>query len=495
VAGTPGNSAGETITLTMTFDGNVNGLTSGSNNTIFTVAGSGVNATWAGTNGTNTRTLTYTVASSQNGQAAINETALQAALSAGVTDAAGNAFAGSTGIALSSVTSDIPNSSLGSITYDATSGKLNLGASGNTDMWSQRGAAIIAYVPSPQVALNETWSVETRLEINDRAQSGQNAGLTFYSQAGARPDFTFGLTGWDGNWRINVEDFSAGQWSGGVAAYSGSSVYLRASVTEKGASDEYQFFYKANSADAWTQLGSVNFVPVNPVQGNALSGIFYKTAAARPGVSVSELSTSGGSSANIPNIDSTALPVVDTQAPTTSIASAALSVDSGNDFITNTASQTISGNLSANLAAGETVLVSLNNGTDWLAASGSVGSNAWSLASQTLSGSNTLKVKVTDAAGNDGAVFSQAYTITPNQAPVNQLPIAQLPTGLSWTTVGAYSVYSFTQVGPSTFNLASALNVEALVVAGGAAGAWSSNLATGGGGGGEIGRASCRERV
>ncbi|WP_396437898.1 beta strand repeat-containing protein [Limnohabitans sp.] len=291
IAGTAGNSAGETITLTLTFDDDVNGLTTGSNSTIFTVAGSGVNATWSGTDGSNTRSLTYTVASNQNGQAAIDEAALKAALIAGITDAAGNAFA-----------------------------------------------------------------------------------------------------------------------------------------------------YSANGGD-------------------------------------------------IPNIDSTALPVVDTQAPTTSIASAALSVNSGtsgNDFITNTAAQTISGNLSANLAAGETVLVSLNNGTDWLAASGSVGSNAWSLASQTLSGSNTLKVKVTDAAGNDGAVFTQAYTITPNQAPVNQLPIAQLPTGLSWTTVGAYSVYSFTQVGTSTFNLASALNVEALVVAGGAAGAWAGNMAGGGGGGGGV---------
>jgi hypothetical protein len=93
LAGTAGNSAGETITLTLTFDDDVNGLTTGSNSTIFTVAGSGVNATWSGTDGSNTRSLTYTVASNQNGQAAIDEAALKAALIAGITDAAGNAFA------------------------------------------------------------------------------------------------------------------------------------------------------------------------------------------------------------------------------------------------------------------------------------------------------------------------------------------------------------------------------------------------------------------
>jgi hypothetical protein len=92
VAGTAGNSAGETITLTVTFDGNVTGLTSGSDSTVLKVAGTGVSATWGGTTGTSTRTLTYTIASGQNGQATIDETALKAALIAGISDAAGNAF-------------------------------------------------------------------------------------------------------------------------------------------------------------------------------------------------------------------------------------------------------------------------------------------------------------------------------------------------------------------------------------------------------------------
>ena len=105
---------------------------------------------------------------------------------------------------------------------------------------------------------------------------------------------------------------------------------------------------------------------------------------------------------------------VDLTAPTTTVATMQFSADtgtSGSDFITHTAAQTVSGTLSAALAAGEGVQVSLNNGATWATASANVGSDAWSLAGQTLTGSNTLKVKVVDAAGNDGAVASQAYVL------------------------------------------------------------------------------------
>jgi hypothetical protein len=92
VAGTAGNSVGETITLTLNFDGPVNGLTSGNDNTIFKVGNTLMSATWGGTNGTSTRNLTYTVVAGQNGKATIDEVALKTALIEGVSDTAGNAF-------------------------------------------------------------------------------------------------------------------------------------------------------------------------------------------------------------------------------------------------------------------------------------------------------------------------------------------------------------------------------------------------------------------
>ncbi|RIX42991.1 MAG: DUF4347 domain-containing protein [Rhodocyclales bacterium GT-UBC] len=105
---------------------------------------------------------------------------------------------------------------------------------------------------------------------------------------------------------------------------------------------------------------------------------------------------------------------LDTTAPTTTVATASFSADTGpssSDFITKTAAQTVSGTLSANLAAGEIVQVSLNNGSTWTTATATVGQNTWSLSGQTLTASSTLEIKVTDAAGNDGSTFSQAYVL------------------------------------------------------------------------------------
>jgi hypothetical protein len=73
---------------------------------------------------------------------------------------------------------------------------------------------------------------------------------------------------------------------------------------------------------------------------------------------------------------------VKTSVPATTVATAAFSNDTGSsatDFITSAASQTISGTLSANVAAGEKVQVSLDNGSTWANATTSVGSNTWSL--------------------------------------------------------------------------------------------------------------------
>jgi hypothetical protein len=81
-----------------------------------------------------------------------------------------------------------------------------------------------------------------------------------------------------------------------------------------------------------------------------------------------------------------------------------LSADTGSstrDFITNQAAQTLSGTLASPLATGETVYVSTDNGSTWMAATNAtVGQTTWSASGLTLAGSSTIKVKVTDLAGN-----------------------------------------------------------------------------------------------
>ena len=105
---------------------------------------------------------------------------------------------------------------------------------------------------------------------------------------------------------------------------------------------------------------------------------------------------------------------IDSVAPTTTIATVAFSDDtgiSGSDFITRTAAQTIGGTLSSALASDETVYVSLDDGASWTAAATTVGQTGWTLSGVTLAGSGTLKVKVSDAAGNDGPAVSQSYRL------------------------------------------------------------------------------------
>ena len=73
--------------------------------------------------------------------------------------------------------------------------------------------------------------------------------------------------------------------------------------------------------------------------------------------------------------------------PTTTVSATTFSADTGvsnTDLITQTAAQTISGTLSANMVAGEIVQVSLD-GSTWITATTSIGANTRSLAEQTLS--------------------------------------------------------------------------------------------------------------
>lgn len=164
--------------------------------------------------------------------------------------------------------------------------------------------------------------------------------------------------------------------------------------------------------------------------------------------------------------------VIDTTAPTTTVATAAFSADTGassTDLITKVAAQTVSGTLSANLASGETVQVSLDNGATWATATASVGSSAWSLSGVTLTGSNTLKARVSDAASNSGAVWSSAYvldTTAPTVPTVNALVATSTTPTLTGTATLAAGETLTVSVGGATY---------AVVPTGGN---WSLNLAS-----------------
>ncbi|MDD2729786.1 DUF4347 domain-containing protein, partial [Malikia sp.] len=104
----------------------------------------------------------------------------------------------------------------------------------------------------------------------------------------------------------------------------------------------------------------------------------------------------------------------DKTAPIITLSGIAFGADTGtsaSDFITHTAAQTISATLSGTPAGTDKVFGSLDNGATWVDVTSLVSGTALSWTGVTLTGSSTLKLKVTDAAGNDGTVASQAYAL------------------------------------------------------------------------------------
>jgi len=170
-----------------------------------------------------------------------------------------------------------------------------------------------------------------------------------------------------------------------------------------------------NSAGTWTATYTITSGAINATNRNVSA-----TATDNAGNSTTTADTSNAT--------------VDNQAPTATIASAAFSADAGissTDFITNTAAQTVSGTLSANMVSGELVEVSLDNGATWTTATTSVGANTWSLAGQTLAASDTLRVRVADTAGNLGTTFSQAYVLDTTAPTVSSVSVPSNATYIS----------------------------------------------------------------
>lgn len=123
-------------------------------------------------------------------------------------------------------------------------------------------------------------------------------------------------------------------------------------------------------------------------------------------------SATGGLTSSV----STALSVtIDKTAPVQTLSSLALSADTGtssSDLITRTAAQTVAAILSSPLAISDVLYGSLDDGATWTDITSMVNGTNLSWAGVTLNGgSHSLKLKVSDAAGNDGITATQSYTL------------------------------------------------------------------------------------
>ncbi|MCH8623114.1 choice-of-anchor U domain-containing protein, partial [Undibacterium sp. TS12] len=161
----------------------------------------------------------------------------------------------------------------------------------------------------------------------------------------------------------------------------------------------------ASIASVTQVSGNTYTVQLNNVTGDGTLGLNLK-ASGNGIVDTASLPLTSGFTGQLYQIDHTA--------PITGVGSVRFSNDDGpsnTDLITTIAQQTISGSLNGGLQVGERVEVSLDNGATWATASATVGATSWSLANQLLNGSNTLKVRVTDLAGNSGPALVQAFAL------------------------------------------------------------------------------------
>ena len=149
---------------------------------------------------------------------------------------------------------------------------------------------------------------------------------------------------------------------------------------------------------------------------------------------------------------------LDTTAPTQSVSTIAFSVDSGTagDLVTNTAAQTITATLSAELETGDRLFgaVSLNgeNDPNWVNITGNVNVQAISWATTLSAGTNEVQFSIEDAAGNS-ATTTQAYTLdqtnpsaSASDVSANEASTATLNASASSDDLSGIASYSWAQV-------------------------------------------------
>ena len=475
--------AGQTITITVDFSTAVNVDTTGGTPTL-TLDGGG-QATYAGGSGTSTLTFSYTVGAGQN-SADLDYSSSAALVLNGATivDAGG-----------ANQPADV------TLATPGTAG--SLGA--NKDL------VIDSAAPTNTVA-NATFSADTGTSGTDfiTKTAAQTISGTLAANLAAGENVYVSLDN-GGSWNLATASTGANTWSLAGQTLSGSGT-LKVRVTDA-AGNNGTAYAQAYVLDTTAPTTSFSGIALSADTGASSTDLITNTAAQTISATLSGAPAAGdivyGSLDNgatwtdiTSKVSGTTLTwtgvtlaasdtlklrvtdaagndgaatgtayVLDTIAPATSVAGIALSADSGassTDFITNVAAQTVSGTLSANLASGERVLVSLDNGATWATAAASVGQNTWSLAGQTLTSSNTLLVKVADTAGNDGVAASQAYIYD---------TAAGVPTVATLATMSTTPVLS----GSATLSAGETMTVSvggATYAVVPAAGAWSLDLAT-----------------
>ncbi len=181
---------------------------------------------------------------------------------------------------------DIPNEDLATIRLDPVNNELVIETHGNTDMWTERRDAPIAWAPNPNLPVGELWAVETEVVYNGAEDGTQRvAGIVFYPDedgvggSNAGVDFSFGLNDWN-NRGVEVQGLGGTEVGDSAMPFisaqddvgNPSRAFLRAEIVEGGDTDEYTLFYKLEAEDEWVELAMFN-----SDQDNSRVGLMIKT--------------------------------------------------------------------------------------------------------------------------------------------------------------------------------------------------------------------------
>lgn len=187
--------------------------------------------------------------------------------------------------AITGLNIDDPNGGDGvTATLNTGTQELDFAGGPGNDMWGGRANAVIAWVAAPTVADGETWSAETFVSMEkDGTNNFEVAGMGVYGADGTVPNFGLNLDDWNG-WSARLQGHGDNNPNvGGADLGSATGVFLRIDVTQNdGGNDVYNFFYKANQGDAWTQLGgaAINYT-INTADSRV--GIWHKNGGSTGG--------------------------------------------------------------------------------------------------------------------------------------------------------------------------------------------------------------------
>ncbi len=191
----------------------------------------------------------------------------------------------------------------------------------------------------------------------------------------------------------------------------------------------------SSSSDAVTSSGALSLTGVTDTVEYSSDGTNWHASftAAEGGntVSVRQVDAAGNASGS-----STLSFTLDTTAPTALAAVTGLGADTGTagDFITRTASQTVSGTYSGTLGQGETIQVSAD-GANWIDATAAA--NAWSAQGVTLGATGVLAVRTIDLAGNTRAGTGHDYSLDTQAPQMTAGPVVADGTRIRLTADGA----------------------------------------------------------